>query len=92
MRTTGPISKDCADTVTAENEVQSFEAVGNADTKFRTAVLRVFLLEGFDFFAENVPGRAHEAKISFIELRFELFVRTDKIKERNFHELVMRDA
>ncbi len=77
-----------ADAIGAQDEMKRFKAVGDADAVFGVAVGGVFLFEGFDFLAENVPGRTHEAEIGFVELGLELFVGADEVEEGDGHERI----
>jgi hypothetical protein len=56
-----------ANPVGAQNDMQGFEAVANANAVFDAAIAREFLLEGFHFPAENIPARFHHAEVGRVQ-------------------------
>jgi hypothetical protein len=65
--------------------VKRFEAITNTHAMSDFAVIGKLLLEIFDLSTQDIPSRAHEAKIGVIELSFEFLVGTAEIEKWDFH-------
>src|SRR3569833_85578 len=75
----------CADSVTAEDEMQRVEAVAGSRAFAHSAIRRELALKGLDLFTEDVPAALHPAMPGCVEFAAQFEIRRPGIEERNGH-------
>ena len=76
-----------ANTISAQDQMQCFQSVADANAVRHAAIRGELPLEGFHLTSQDILGRAHETEVSFIQLRLKFFIGSGKIEKRNFHAL-----